>query len=97
MIIRGSILQCNTGEVLSRLEQDDTDATLLRTAEIIADRIVDYIYDQMICGAGTLGRTEQHGAVRGMKRWGSGDRRSPVCTWSLEHFTYICLEHKNAL
>ena len=97
LIIRGSIQQCKTGEVLSRFEQDDTDVTVLRNAEIIAGRIVGDIDDQMICGAGTSGSTEQYGAVRGMKRWGCGNTSSPVSIWSLEHVTYICLEHKNAL
>ena len=80
LIIRGSIQQCNTGEVLSGFKQDDTSDILRRNAELIAGRIVGVIADQMICGAGTSGRTEQQGAVHGMKRWGSGNRRSPATT-----------------
>ena len=78
LIIRGSIQQCNTGEVLFRFEQDDTDVTVLRNAEIIAGRIVGDSDDQMICRADPSGRTEQQGAVRGMKRRGSGNASSPA-------------------
>jgi hypothetical protein len=51
VLIRGNILQCSTGEVLYRFEQDDTDSALLRTAEIIADRLVVDIANQMTCEA----------------------------------------------
>jgi hypothetical protein len=53
VIIRGSIQQCNTGEILYKFEQDDTDSALFRTAEIIADKIAVDITNQMTCEAGT--------------------------------------------
>lgn len=49
VIIRGSLGQCNTGQVLYRFEQDDRDSSLLRTAEIIASRIVEDMVNQMSC------------------------------------------------